>query len=143
MKYILNNKYLILMVFLFSGCAQLPPTPQDIQAKRFDAVAGRAVIYVVRPAVDSPTAGPLSISGAGMISTHAGTYFRWETAPGAQQIAGVGASSATLTVQAEAGKIYFVEHTVIGNIRDGIQSMSLRQIDENRGRRMVSAAQLL
>jgi hypothetical protein len=46
-------------------------------------------------------------------------------------------------VQAEAGRIYFVEHTANGNARDGLLSMSLRRIDEARGRRMVLDATLL
>lgn len=139
----MKHIYLILLIVLTTACAQLPPAPQDIQAKKFESLPDRAVIYIVRPAVDAPTPGPLSISGRGMISTHQGTYFRWEVTPGAQRIEGAGASTAALTVQTEAGKIYFVEQTVVGNPRDGTQSMSLRRIDENRGRRMVSAAQLL
>ena len=138
MKYI----YMILLSFLVSGCAQLPPTAQDIQAKQFQTLPDKAVIYIVRPRVDGAVQGPLSFTG-GMISTHQGTYYRWEVAPGTQRIEGAGASSAAVTVQAEAGKIYFVEHTVNGNVRDGLLSMSLRRIDDNRGRRMVTDATLL
>jgi len=138
MKYI----YLILLTFFVSSCAQLPPTPQDIQAKKFETVPDKAVIYVVRPRVDGPVDGPLSFTG-GMISTHPGTYYRWEAAPGAQRIEGTGATSVAITLQAEAGKLYFIEQTAIGNPRDGLQSMSLRRIDDNRGRKMVGDATLL
>jgi hypothetical protein len=134
--------YLILFSFFVTGCTQLPPTPGDIEAKKFQSLPDKAVIYIVRPRVDGPVHGPLSLTG-GMISTHQGTYYRWEVAPGVQRIEGAGASSSAVTVQAEAGKIYFIEQTVIGNVRDGLQSMSLRRIDENRGRKMVSDATLL
>ena len=134
---------LLLTIVLTAGCVQNPPTTADVQGKRFESVADKAVIYIVRPRVDSPTAGPLSIGNFGMISTHPGTYFRWEAAPGVQRIEGFGPFSSSVTVQAEAGKIYFVEQNVMGNQRDGIQSMSLRRTDEIRGRRMVSEAQML
>lgn len=134
--------YLILLSILAASCAQLPPTPQDIQAKKFEPVADKAVIYIVRPGVDSNVPGPLSIPG-GLISTHQGTYLRWEGAPGVHRIEGAGASTAAVTLQAQAGKIYFVEHTVFGSLREGLLSMTLRQIDESRGRRLVSEATLL
>lgn len=133
---------MILFGIVVAGCAQLPPTPQDIQAKKFESVTDKGVIYIVRPVVDSNVAGPLSFPG-GMISTHRGTYYRLEVPPGAYRIEGAGASTAAVTVQAEAGKIYFVEHTVIGTLREGLLSMSLRRIDENRGRKMVGEATLL
>jgi hypothetical protein len=138
----MKSIYMILWGFLVSGCVQLPPTPQDTQAKKFESVPGKAVIYIVRPVVDSNVQGPLSFPG-GMISTHRGTYYRLEVTPGAQRIEGAGASTAAITVQAEAGKIYFVEHTVFGSLREGLLSMALRRIDEDRGRKMVSEATLL
>lgn len=138
----MKHKYLFLLSFLVSACVQLPPAPQDIEAKKFQPLADKAVIYIVRPAVDSNVQGPVSIPG-GMISTYQGTYHRLEVAPGAQRIEGAGASTAAVTINAEAGRIYFVEHTVLGTTREGLLSMWLRQIDAARGRRMVSEATLL
>jgi hypothetical protein len=134
--------YLFLLCFLVSACVQMPLTPQDIEAKKFAPVPDKAVIYIVRPRVDSNVQGPIAIPG-GMISTYKGTYYRWEGAPGTQRIEGAGASTAAVTLQTEAGKIYFVEHTVFGALREGLLSMSLRRIDEGRGRKMVSEAILL
>jgi hypothetical protein len=142
----MNHKHLILfnifIVTLFAGCAQLPPTPQDIQAKQFQPVADKAVIYIVRTPVDGQVAAALSIPG-GMISTHPGTYYRLEVAPGRHRIEGAGATTAAVTLQAEAGRIYFVEQTATGGPRDGIQTMSLHRVDETRGRRLVNDATLL
>ncbi len=134
--------HLILFMFFVSACVQLPPTPQDVQAKNFQTLPDKAVIYIVRLRMDAPVQGPLSIPG-GMISTHPGTYYRLEVAPGTQRIEGAGASTAAVTVQAEAGKIYFVEQSVLGNVRDGLLHMSLRRIDENRGRQLVNDATML
>lgn len=142
----MKRNYLILLNFLLctfvAGCAQLPPTPADIQAKKFQPVPDRAVIYIVRPLVDGNVHGPLSIPG-GMITTHPGTYHRLEVAPGAHQITGAAGWGVSVTVQTEAGKIYFVEQVATGGPREGLQSMSLRRIDETLGRRMVLDATLL
>ncbi len=136
MRYII----LSLMVFVAAGCVQLPQSAADIQGKKFESIADKAVIYIVRARVDGLVAAPLTLSN-GTISTHQGTYYRWEVAPGTHRIEGGGVHTAAVTVQAEAGKIYFVEQTADGGARDGLTKMSLRRIDENRGRRMVSEAQ--
>ncbi len=131
-----------LMLFVTAGCVQLPQTAADIQGKKFEAIADKAVIYIVRPRVDGLVSAPLSLSN-GMISTQQGTYYRWEVAPGTHRIQGSGVMTAAVIVQAEAGKIYYVEQTADGGARDGLTKMSLRRIDETRGRKMVSDAQAL
>ena len=136
-------RMIFVVATLLAGCVQIPPTPQDIQAKRFDAVPGMAVIYIVRPATDSPNSGMIHLGNAGTIATQQGTYYRWEVAPGAHRIEGFGPSTAAVTVQTESGKIYFVQHTVQGNRRDGVKSMSLQQIGDAYGRKLVENAQLL
>jgi hypothetical protein len=90
----MKHKCMILLNFLLSigmtGCAQLPPTAQDVAAKQFQPLPDKAVIYIVRPLVDGNVSGPLSIPG-GAISTHPGTYFRWEGPPGTHRITGAAA----------------------------------------------------
>jgi hypothetical protein len=140
---IMIRKYLILLLLFSSGCVQLPPSPQDIDAKRFTPVADKAVIYIVRSPVDSRVAAQISLSGAGSIATHPGTYYRWEVAPGTQRIEASGASTAAVTLQTEAGKIYFVRHTAAGGLREGLTQQWLQQIDDATGRRMVNQAELL
>jgi hypothetical protein len=135
--------YLFLWVLLMSACAPLPPTPQDIAAKKFQPVPGKAVIYIVRPGVDSFNAGPLSLSGVGPIATHQGTYYRWEVEPGMRSMETAGASLSVVTINARAGQLYFVLHTVTGGLRSGLGNAWLQRIDEQTGRRMVSAAQHL
>ena len=139
----MKRTLVIVALLLLAGCVQLPPTPQDIQAKRFEAIPDKAVIYIVRPGVDSPNGGPIVVGDLGMITTYQGTYYRWEVAPGTHRIYGFGPTSAAVTVRAEAGKVYFVQHTVLGNRRDGVQTMSLQQIGDGEGRRLVSGAQLI
>jgi len=43
---------LLVVAVMLAGCVQLPPTPQDIQAKKFEGVPDKAVIYIVRDLPD-------------------------------------------------------------------------------------------
>ena len=134
---------IVILTLSMVGCIQLPPTAGDIQSKKFESVPDQAVIYIARPRMDSRNGGTIVIGNNSLITTFPGTYYRWETAPGTQRIQGYGPYSASVTVQAEAGKIYYVLHKVEGGIRSGIQSMHLQQVDERYGRKLVTDAQLL
>jgi hypothetical protein len=136
---------ILLTVFalLLAGCVQLPSTPQDVQSKRFESVPDRAVIYLVRTPMDSFEASGLSLGDTVQITTLPGTYYRWEVSPGMHQVAGFAAANESLTLTTAPGRIYFLEHTVRGTRRSGVQSTSIRQIDEREGRMLVSQSQLL
>ena len=137
------KRVIFVLAMLLGGCMQIPPTPQDIKAKRFDVVPDKAVIYIVRPGVDSLNSGTISLGNSGVISTQQGTYYRWEVAPGTHRIQASGPYTAAVTVSAEAGKIYFVQHTVHGDVRRGVTGMALQQVGDAYGRRLVEQAQLL
>ena len=134
---------IVVVAFGFAGCAQVPPSAEDAQAKGFDAVPGKSVIYIVR-GITGPALGDTLYLGERLqITTWAGTYYRWEAAPGEQMITGFGPTSAMITVKAEPGKVYFVYHKVIGTERDGVQNVFLQRLDDDTGRAMVGRAQLL
>ncbi len=133
----------LLLSLLLAGCAQLPPTPQDIQAKKFESVPDRAVIYLVRGDPDFnrvPATVWLGETGM-MITTYPGTYYRWEVGPGRHQIAGFAVDNGSITLQVEAGKIYFVQHST----RPWISyAMSYFQVvPESQGRSLVMRGELL
>jgi hypothetical protein len=125
------------------GCAQLPPSPQDIQAKKFEAPPDKAVIYIVRSRLDSPTQASIALGDNLVITTQPGTYYRWEVSPGVHRISGYAQWTTSVTLRTEPGKLYFVLHSVSGNFRDGAQTASLQQIGERDGRALVTQAQLL
>jgi hypothetical protein len=75
-------------------------------------------------------------------ATLAGTYYRWEVAPGAHRVAGFASASESVTLTTAPGGIYFLEHTVLGNPRDGAQITRLRQIGAPEGRALVARSQL-
>lgn len=132
-----------LIALLLASCAQLPPTPQDIQAKKFESVPDKAVIYIVRARMDSQQVGALLLDDVGSLTTYRHTYYRWEVAPGKHRIAGFGRQSAVIALEAGAGRIYFIEHTVLGSDRTGATYTSLKRIDEQDGRKLVMQSQLL
>jgi hypothetical protein len=132
-----------LTLLTVAGCAPLPPTPQDMQAKRFEPVPGQAVIYIVRTPMDSREMGGLWLDDRVQIATFGGTYYRWEVPPGTHRISTSTVGHDSVTVNAAAGNIYFVEHTVRGTVRSGPQSAFLRRVDEQYGRGAVARSQLL
>lgn len=134
---------LLLSALLLAGCAQLPPSPQDIQAKKFEAPPDKAVIYIVRSRLDSPTQASIALGDNVVITTHPGTYYRWEVTPGVHRVSGYAQWTTSVTLRTEPGKLYFVLHTVDGNFRDGALNAYLQQIDEREGRALVAQAQLL
>ncbi len=135
--------WVVVTMFAMAGCAQIPPSPQDVEAKRFNSLPDKSVIYVVRGRLGPPLGDTLSLDDRLQITTWAGTYYRWETEPGVQRIRGYASSNASITLKTERGKIYFVEHVVIGNSRDGVQNTFLQTLDEKTGRAFVRDAQLL
>jgi hypothetical protein len=134
---------ILLTALLLASCAQLPPSPQDIQAKKFAPVPDKAVIYIVRTPLDSFQASGLWLGDRRQITTLPGTYYRWEVTPGVHRVAGYAWANESVTLTTAAGRIYFLEHTVLGSPQSGPQFTSLRQIDERDGRTLVTRAQLL
>lgn len=133
---------MLLAAFLAAGCAQLPPSPQDVQAKKFEIPPGMAVIYIVRNQPDlSPHHGTLTLDDSGMITTFPGTYYRWEVAPGMHRVASYAIGTAAVVLRAEAGKLYFVQNKV-GGYRSSTD-VFLEIIPERDGRAMVARAQLI
>jgi len=103
-------RVLSVVLALLAGCVQLPPTPADLQAKKFEALPDRAAIYLVRAYPDaSDQAATVWLGESVMITTYPGTYYRWEVEPGTHRIAGYGPDVGTFTLHAEAGQLYFVQ----------------------------------
>jgi hypothetical protein len=93
--------------------------------------------------LDSYEASGLRLDDQAQITTFGGTYYRWEVLPGVHNVNGAAPANESLTLSAEAGKIYFLEHSVRGTLRSGPQSTSLRQIEESYGRALVMRSKML
>ena len=129
------------LALTLTGCQQLPPSPEDLQAKKFEAVPDNAVIYLARDAPDfSPLQSQASVGDKMMLKTYPGTYYRWEVPAGRHTITGFGEDSGTITVQGEPGKIYFVQQRVVGML---VPSSHFELVGEAQGRAAVMRAVLL
>ncbi len=133
----------LIVAALLAGCAQLPPSPQDIEAKKFESIPGKAALYVVRDPMSVGVGAPLSLGQGAQVTLWQGNYHRWVVEPGSHTIASIGVSTASITIQAQAGKIYFVHYRVDGNMRIGVVSSALGLMDDPAGRALVRQAVLL
>jgi len=114
MRNCIRRLLLLSAALWWAGCAQLPPSPADIQAKKFETLPDRAVIYIVRSDPDfSRDGATLLLDDAVTITTWPGTYFRWEVAPGTHRMAGFAADAGNMTIRVEAGRIYFVQQSFV------------------------------
>jgi len=124
-----------------AACAQIPPSPEQIEAQRMQAVPGKAVVYIVQDSFRDYNAG-LEFDDGTQINTWPGTFYRWVTVPGTHTIkSSDGKLNASIDLQVEADKIYFVQHSVNG-IRGSTTDAWLHKIDDRMGRRLVMRSTL-
>ncbi|MDP2398544.1 MAG: hypothetical protein Q8M53_09340 [Burkholderiales bacterium] len=134
-------RYLLLTVLLLiAGCAQLPPLPEDAAAKRFEALPDRAVIYLVRPALDPRFTVPVILNDRMIGSTYHGTFLRIEVPAGRYVLRGMAGDSGAIVVDAAVGRIYYVEHRAYG-YRTFTDS-SFSAVDPRRGQALVRDGQI-
>lgn len=135
---------ILVLALLLAACAQLPPSPEDVQAKKFDSVPGKSVIYLVRSPLDSSESSGLILNDRMLLTTFPSSYQRLEVEPGTHRIAGFGFATESVTLTTQAGKVYFLEHTVLADRDDGgVIGTGLRQVGDDYGRTLVMGAQLL
>jgi hypothetical protein len=136
-------RFLLLLTLTLAACAPLPPSPQDLEAKRFEAVPGKAVIYLVRDMPDiSREAASVMLDDNMMGSTYPGTYFRWVVEPGRHQIRGFAGDAGAITVDVAPGAIYYVQQSYTRGFTGFGQSF-FRPIAEPYGRGAVVRGELV
>ncbi len=122
------------------GCAQtqIPLSPQEIADRKMEPVPGKAVVYVVQSPLGDYSAG-LAFDDGTQITTWPGTFYRWVTTPGTRTIrSSQGNLNASIRLQTEAGKIYFVQHYVTG-IRGSTTDARLQTLGDQAGRQLVTS----
>ena len=124
------------LLVALSSCVPLPPLPGDAAAKRFEPVAGRAVIYLVRHPLDSTIPAPILLDDEMIGSTYHGTYIRAVVPGGRHRISGFAADSAVIDIQAQSGQIYFVNQTT-WNVRGSLGGSVFQLVDAQYGRSVV------
>lgn len=134
------TRYLLPALLLLAGCAQLPPPPGDAEAKRFDAVADRAVIYVVRHPLDRRFVAPIQLNEQMLGSTYAGTYMRLVVPGGKYLISGYAVDIGQIRLDTTPGQIYFVSQSTWGF--DSLQGSIFQRVDAATGQSMVLSGTL-
>lgn len=141
----INALRLALAAFLLpvAACAPLPPSPQDLQAKRFETLPDKAVVYLFRDDPDlSSEPTPVMVDDAMRGTTYPGTYFRLELAPGRHRIAGFAGDSGVIEIDVSAGRIHFLQQSVTRPFRFPAHS-HFRFVNENYGREAVLRGELV
>ena len=125
---------------MLSGCVAVAPESRDLEAKQFQPLPHKGVIYLVRgEPVYSDRPVPVWLGNFTMITTYPDTFFRWEVPPGTHRISGNDTDFGTITVAAEPGKLYFVMQQL--SYRYDISYFTL--VEELDGRAAVQRATLL
>jgi len=136
-------RLLLLLAVMVAGCAPLPPSPQDIEAKRFEQVTGKAVIYLVRHDPDfSRDVATVMLDDNMMGSTYPGTYFRWIVEPGRHQIRGYAGDNGSIVVDVAPDRMYFIQQSV-SRLFHGFSQSFFQPIPEPYGRAAVLRAELV
>ena len=128
------------VALLVTACA-LPPQP-DPSSVRIESTPGSAVVYVVRSKPDlGPVPAQITVNEQIIGTTYPGVYYRVEVAPGLTKLAGTGVDNGALTLQTQAGGIYFVQQRVAGTWREPGPHSFFSVIDERRARAAMAAGE--
>ena len=129
-----------------SACASVSHAPETVsaEAKTSDVPEGRGSVILYRRgrAVGAALATQIKINGTDAGGTGPGTFFRWDLTPGSYAFsASSNESSATVRVDVEAGRVYFIEQME----RLGLQSgrVQLQTRDEATGKSQIQGLKLL
>lgn len=134
----------LLITAALAGCASVPMASlnNDNQAKTFQVKQDRANIYVYRNE-HFGAAIPMSLALDGKMTGRTGamTYAKWEVLPGKHEISSISENTSKLSLNAEAGKNYFIWQEV----KMGMwQARSLLQeVDPTAGMAAVKECKLI
>ena len=125
---------------LLSACAPMTPPMQTAGTPRIEgAPPGKAIVYVVRTRPDmSYLTAPIVFDDTMIGSTHAGTYFRIEAAPGRHRISGYAQDNGSMVLDLQPDRVYFIQHTVSGSWRATSPHSFFSVMDEGRARASIA-----
>jgi PBP1b-binding outer membrane lipoprotein LpoB len=134
----------IVLALFVSGCVSVPMASmeKDKSAKSFTVKPGMANIYVYRnETMGAAIKMPVVMDGKIVGDTAAKTYLLLEVAPGTHTLISKTENDSTLSVNAVAGRNYFVWQEVK---MGGFSARSLLQlVDETTGRAAVAECNLI
>jgi hypothetical protein len=131
----------IVAAMVLAACAPMSTAPQSNVAPRIEGVPGKAVIYLVRTNPDLSYLTTTVVLDEQIVGvTHAGTYFRFEVAPGRHRLSGYAQDNGAINLDVYADRVYFVQHSVSGSWRATNPHSFFTVLDDARGRAALSRA---
>ena len=134
----------VIAVVLASGCASVPMASpeQDTAAKSFATKPGKANIYVYRnETMGAAIRMPVALNGKLVGDTASKTYMVLEVAPGKHTITSKTENDSIVTVDAAAGRNYFLWQEV--KMGFAAARSNLQQVDETTGKAGVQECKLI
>jgi hypothetical protein len=132
---------IITAVMALAACAPMAPSAGSAAAPAIQGTPGKAVIYLVRTRPDtSDLTGALTLDGQMIGPTYTGTYLRLEVTPGRHRIAGYAQDTGAITLDTQADRIYFVQHSVSGSWRAQSPHSFFTVLDAARARAAMARA---
>jgi hypothetical protein len=134
----------LVLVVLASGCASVPvASPErDVAAKTFTVKPGKANIYVYRnETMGAAIKMPIALNGKLVGDTGPKTFLLLEVSPGNYTIVSKTENDSTLTVNAAAGRNYFIWQEV----KMGLFAArsALQQVDDATGKAGIADCKLI
>ena len=128
---------LLAALALTAACAPLPAYgPHDAH---IEGTPGKAVIYLVRSRPDlGPLPAQVVLNDSLIGTTHPGTYYRLEVPAGRQRITGYTQDTGAITLDTQAGGVYFVQHRVSGTWRSPTPHSFFSVINEGEARAVMA-----
>lgn len=138
------NLLSVVLISALAGCASVPMASleKDAAAKTYAVSPNKANIYVYRNEnFGAAIKMPVAIDGRLVGDTAAKTYLKVEVAPGNHTVTSKTENDASMTLQTDAGKNYFVWQEV----KMGMWSArsQLQQVDDATGKAAIDECKLV
>lgn len=134
----------VVSALLLSGCASVPMASkdEDAKAKTFSTAADKANVYIYRNEnMGAAIKMPVLIDGRSVGDTAANTYILKALEPGKHTLVSKTENDATLDINTEAGKNYFIWQEV--KMGAFAARSALHQVDEAKGKAGVKECELV
>ena len=145
---VLKNAFMISLALIsMYGCAKVSKAPESSseEAKLFNTPENKGVVYLYRTgrALGAALQYMVKINGIDAGGTGPGSFFRWELRPATYAISSsTNESSATVQVNVEPGKLYFLKQTARLGLTQGGR-ISIEEVTEETGKKEVTGLKLL
>lgn len=129
------NLALVAILIILSGCASVPmgDKKQDAALKNFTAKPNVAGIYIYRnESMGAAVRMDVEVDGMQLGQTAANTYLYTEVPPGKHTITSKAENDSTLTIDAQAGKLYYIWQEVKMGILYARSKLHLVADDEGK-----------